>query len=114
MIPWAYVSLSSGCHQKTASLLDDKDIRRDLREFLQAHLNRIQPHKIQKWAEGKVEEAAGEFSNEMATTLQQRLVDSILPRLNLNTRTVSSSTARRWLRKEGFRYAQIKKGVYLE
>ena len=110
-----------GCHGKVYSVLDDPVIRAELRTFVRSEKWSMNPSKLQEFSQGKLlPDAADKYLHhlvceEMPRGLMKYMEVELFPRLQLKVKNgISISTARRWLRSEGFRYIGYRKGLYFD
>ncbi|KAF9502066.1 hypothetical protein BDN71DRAFT_1500217 [Pleurotus eryngii] len=110
-----------GCHRKSFSLLSDPAICTELRSFVRTNKWAMDPAKLVAFSKNKLLPDAAEkyvhhiVDQEMPRGLKKYIDAELLPRLHLKVgKGISVSTARRWLRKEGFRYMAHKKGLYYD
>jgi hypothetical protein len=110
-----------GQHVKTFSLLEDPAIRAELRSYVRSNKWVIDPAKLVDFSQKKMIPAAADkylrklVDNEMPRGLKQYMEVELFPRVQLKVgKGVSLKTARRFLRNEGFRYIEHKKGLYFD
>ena len=110
-----------GRHVKVFTLLSDPTIAAELRAYLRSNKWAVDPEKLAAFSANKLIPAvADEYlcnitENEMPRGLKKYMEYELFPRIHLKVgRGVSLSTARRWLRREGFGYISHKKGLYFD
>lgn len=110
-----------GRHSKTYSLLSDPAIAAELRAYVRSNKWAMNPAKLAQFTANKLVPAAaaeymGELNDcEMPTGLKKYMEVELFPRIHLKVgRGISLSSARRWLRLEGFRFIGHKKGLYFD
>jgi hypothetical protein len=110
-----------GCHTKVYSLLSDPNIAGECRTYLRSNKWAVNPEKLAQFTCGKlIHSAASKYlqhvvDEEMPKGLKKYLELELFPRIHMKvTRGVSLSTARHWMRSEGFRYISHKKGLYFD
>ncbi|KAF8157614.1 hypothetical protein K438DRAFT_1620770 [Mycena galopus ATCC 62051] len=111
-----------GRHAKVYSLLDDPTIRAELRAYVRSKKWSMDPGKLAAFTHGTLIPAAADkylrqiVQDEMPRGLKKYMEVELLPRVQLKvgSRTISLSTARRWLHREGFKYIGHKKGLYFD
>jgi hypothetical protein len=110
-----------GRHAKISSLLDDPAIASELRTFMRSNKWSMDPQKLAKFMNNELlhTEATkyleGLVQTEMPQGLKRYIELELFPRIHMKVgRGVSLSTARRWLRLEGFRFMEYKKGLYFD
>ncbi|KAH8929740.1 hypothetical protein BT69DRAFT_1195412, partial [Atractiella rhizophila] len=111
-----------GQHVKTYTLLNDPEICGYLRSWLrtnkwsmdptklaQFHVNTMVPLALEKYARQTIRE-------EIPQGLKNYLEVKLFPRIQFKPgpKGISLRTARRWLKKEGFKWTYYKKGLYFE
>ncbi len=110
-------SSGRGQHNKVYSLLDDPDVCQSMREFVRQHKSRIDPGKLRTFAKESMIPAAmeKEARDGLPRDLNRYVCLTLLPRINYQPiKTIGIATARRWLRREGFRYTAYTKDLYLD
>lgn len=110
-----------GKHIKVFSLLEDPDIRAELRSFVRSNKWAIDPVKLANFTAQKLIPKVAKgygthlMENELPTGLKQYLESTLLPRMNLKVmRGISINTARCWLHREGFRFIEHRKALYFD
>ncbi|KAJ7598227.1 hypothetical protein C8J56DRAFT_880876 [Mycena floridula] len=110
-----------GKHGKVFSLLDDPQIKAELRTYVQSHKWAMNPDKVKALAAGKLIPAAAEkylkqlVDEEMPAGLKKYMELERFPRIQMKcSKGISLSTARRWLLSEGFRCITFKKGLFFD
>ncbi|KIK43232.1 hypothetical protein CY34DRAFT_106542, partial [Suillus luteus UH-Slu-Lm8-n1] len=110
-----------GCHTNVYSLLSDPDIAGECRTYLRSNKWAVNPEKLAQFTSGKlIHSAASKYlqhvvEEEMPKGLKKYLELELFPHIHMKVaRGVSLSTARRWMRSEGFRYISHKKGLYFD
>ena len=110
-----------GTHTKVASLLDDPVVKAELRTYIRKNKWSMNPEKVKNFVGKEIvlqapEEQLGQkIEEEIATGLKRYIETNLCPRLRIQLqKPISISTARRWLRSEGFRYTSFKKGLYYD
>ncbi|KAG2031714.1 hypothetical protein BDR03DRAFT_994603 [Suillus americanus] len=100
-----------GRHAKISSLLDDPAITSELHTFMRSNKWSMDPQKLAKFTNNELlhTEATkyleGLVQTEMPQGLKRYIELELFPRIHMKVgRGVSLSTARRWLRLEGFRW----------
>ncbi|PPQ84825.1 hypothetical protein CVT24_013261, partial [Panaeolus cyanescens] len=112
---------SRGSHIKSFSLLEDPVIRAELRSFIRSNKWAVEPAKIAEFSKTTmIPAAASKFiqqavREEMPRGLKQYMELELFPRIQQKVvKGISLETARQFLRKEGFRYVEHKKGLYYD
>jgi hypothetical protein len=110
-----------GRHVKSFSLLEDPAIRAELRSFLRSNKWAINPSKVVEFSQQKMIPAAADkylrklIDDEMPRGLKQYIEVELFPQVNQKVgKGVSLKAAQKFLRKEGFRYVEHKKGLYYD
>ncbi|KAI0315638.1 hypothetical protein OF83DRAFT_1173634 [Amylostereum chailletii] len=112
-----------GRHAKTASLLDDPDVRAKLRSFVRSNKWSMTPDKLMSFLNNEMlpvavkDYAQNLVRNEIPQGLKTYLEKVLLPRIHHKTATpadISIHTACRFLHREGFRYTEYKKALYFD
>ncbi|KIJ33272.1 hypothetical protein M422DRAFT_264821 [Sphaerobolus stellatus SS14] len=114
-------SSKRGCHSKVYSLLDDPEICTELRSYLHSNKWAIDPKKLALFSKQKlIPDEASKYlhqivNTEMPTGLKKYMELELFPHIQMKVaKGVSLSTARSWLKKEGFRYTAHKKALYYD
>ena len=114
-------TLQKGKHAKSYSLLNDPAIATELRDYVQSNKWVMDPEKLAQFSKNKlVPKAANEYlqqinNHEMLKGLKEFMELTLFPHIQLKvSRGISLSTARRWLRCEGFQFTGHKKGLYFD
>ena len=79
-----------GKHQKLSRIIDDEDIAERCRMWIRMNGNHTIPHRFKEFVQ-----------------------ESLLPEIGAN-KTISTRTARRWLKILGYHYQQQKQGIYYD
>ncbi|KAG1779490.1 hypothetical protein EV702DRAFT_1195449 [Suillus placidus] len=95
-----------GRHAKISSLLNDPAITSELRTFMRSNKWSMDPQKLAKFTNN-------ELLHTEAAKYVEGLVQTEMPQGLIGCR-VSLSTARCWLRNEGFWFMAYKKGLYFD
>lgn len=110
-----------GMHTKMYSLFNDPVIVAELRTFLRSNKWAMNPDKLSQFTQHKlIPSVADEYlrhiiKTEMPKGLKRYMEVVLFPRIHLKVgRGVSISTARRWMRREGFRFESYRKGLYYD
>jgi len=110
-----------GGHAKVESLLDDPAVAAELRAYVRTNKWALNPDKLAVFAKNElIPEVADKYlreiiREEMPRGLKRYMELELFPRIHMKVgRGISISTARRWLRSEGFRYISHKKGLYFD
>ena len=110
-----------GCHVKVKSLFEDPAIRAELRTYVRSNKWSMNPQKLQDFTNHKLlpDEAKKYCTHivdkEMPLGLKKYMELELFPRIHMKVgKGISISTARRWLRREGFKYMQHKKAIYYD
>ncbi|KAF8147998.1 hypothetical protein B0H34DRAFT_758877 [Crassisporium funariophilum] len=110
-----------GQHVKSFSLLEDPAICAELRSFVRSNKWAMNPSKLVEFSQKTmIPTAAKQYlrhivDQEMPRGLKKYLEVELFPRIQHSvTKGVSIETARHFLRKEGFRYVEHKKGLYYD
>ena len=110
-----------GRHIKSYSLLEDPVIRAELRSFVRSNKWSMDPGKLANFSQHKMIPATAEkylrhvVDEEMPKGLKRYIELELFPRIQQKvTKGVSLETARRFLRKEGFRYTEHKKTLFYD
>ena len=114
-------SSSRGKHGKAFSLLNDPDICAQIRTYLRGNKWAADPAKLREFTSGSmVADLARRYAQqlsheEMPNRLAEYLNETLFPRIGVkHQRSISLNTARRWMKREGFRYMAYAKGVYVD
>lgn len=93
-----------GCHRKIKSWLNDEGVALAVRNWISNTGEQVTAYGLAK--------AIGEYLNlrESISALQE----TFTPNGNRRTKRIRARTARRWLRKLGFKYDTVKKGVFVD
>ena len=110
-----------GKHEKSYSLLDDPAIATELRDYVRSNKWAMDPEKLAQFSKNElVSKAVNEYfqqinNHKMPKGLKEFMELTLFPRIQLKvSRGISLSTARCWLRCEGFQYTGHKKGLYFD
>ena len=110
-----------GQHGKVYTLLDDPAICTELRTYVRPNKWSMNPTKLADFSRAQLVPTAADkylrhlVDNEMPRGLKKYMELELFPCIQLKAgKGVSLSTARRWLRKEGFQYIGFKKGLYFD
>lgn len=110
-----------GMHTKMYSLFNDPQIITELRAFLRSNKWAMNPEKLSQFTQQKLVPSVADaylrhiIKDEMPKGLKRYMEVVLFPRIHLKVgRGVSISTARRWMRREGFRFLSYKKGLYYD
>jgi hypothetical protein len=110
-----------GCHGKVYSLLDDPQIKAELRTYVRSNKWAVDPSKLMEFTKGTLlPDAAKTFAenvlnNEMLKGLKKYMELELFPRVHMKVgRGISLNSARCWLRKEGFKFISHQKGLYFD
>ena len=110
-----------GRHIKIFTLLEDPEIRAELRSYVRSNKWAIDPAKLAEFtAQKMVPTVAKEYGTHLMTNaipkgLKQYLELEFFPRVEMKVaRGVSLRTARRWLHREGFRFTEHRKALYFD
>lgn len=110
-----------GHHAKVYSLLSDPAIASELRLYVRSNKWAMDPEKLTRFTENQLIPSAADkylqeiVHDEMPRGLKRYMEDELFPRIHLKAgRSISLSTARRWLHSEGFQYTSHKKGLYFD
>jgi hypothetical protein len=82
-----------GQHTKVASLLDDEDVKMDVLNWLRSQQKN---------------------SNITAKSLQDYVSTALFPNMGAKKSSIGLSTARKWLKRLGWKYGKHQKGVYVD
>ena len=114
-------SSSRGKNCKAFSLLSDPDVCALMRTYLRGNEWATDLAKLRDFASGTmILETAQKYANqltreEMPKRLSEYINDTLFPRIGVKTKGgVSIKTARRCMKREGFRYTAYRKGVYVD
>jgi hypothetical protein len=114
-------SSRKGRHIKIFTLLDDPEIRAELRSYVRSNKWAMNPGKLAEFtAQTMVPAAARHYgtnltNNEIPKGLKRYLELELFPRIHMKAaHGVSLSTARRWLCREGFRFTEHRKALYFD
>src|SRR5205823_1641673 len=109
----------TGRHAKIHSLLADPAIAEDLRTYVRTNKWCMDPEKLAQFTCNElIPSAAKKYVHhitnyEMPLGLKRYMELDLFPRIGFKVaRGISISTARCWLRREGFQYLPYKKGLY--
>ena len=112
---------SRGQHIKLFTLLDDPAICAEMRSYLRSNEWSMNPQKLALFSKNEMipAEAAKYLTQivdkEMPWGLKKYLELELFPRIQIKVgKGISISTARRWLRREGFEYMEHKKALYYD
>ena len=110
-----------GAHCKSYSLLKDPDIAEQMRSHLRSNKWSMDPTKLSEYSRGVMAPLTASkyqhriLNKEMPNGLARYVSQELLPDMGLKIKGgISSRTAVRWLRSEGFRYVKHAKGVYID
>ena len=110
-----------GRHIKIFTLLEDPEIRAEMRSYVRSNKWAIDPAKLADFTAQKMVPAVAKAygTNLMTSTipkgLKRYLELELLPRIQMKaTRGVSLRTACRWLHREGFRFTEHRKALYFD
>ncbi|KAK4704019.1 hypothetical protein P7C70_g2193, partial [Phenoliferia sp. Uapishka_3] len=110
-----------GAHGKAFSLLNDPAACHAMREHLRQEKWSMDPKTLAKYSQVTMSAAAAEqrarrlVATDMPVGLKRYIEEELFPRFGVKVRGgVSLSTARRWMRREGFTYKRYAKGVYVD
>ncbi|KAJ6610251.1 hypothetical protein B0H10DRAFT_2225142 [Mycena sp. CBHHK59/15] len=110
-----------GRHAKTWSLLNDPEIKEELTAYLRSNKWSMKPEKLVEYSKAKlVTDEMKQFvqnavNKEMPRGLKKYLELELLPRIGYKVvRGISLTTARQWLRDQGFEYTEVKKGLFYD
>lgn len=110
-----------GQHAKVYSLLSDPAVAAELRAYVRSNKWAMDPAKLAQFVGDKLIDTAADkylqhiIDEEMPRGLKRYMEIELFPRIHLKVgRGISLSTARHWLRGEGFRYISHKKGLYFD
>ena len=113
--------LLKGQHAKVYSLLSDPTVAAELRAYVWSNKWAMDPTKLAQFVGNKLTHTAADkylqhtVEEEMPHGLTRYLEVELFPRIHLKVgRGVSLSTARHWLRSEGFQFISHKKGLYFD
>jgi hypothetical protein len=111
----------TGQHAKVYSLLSDPTVAAELRAYVRSNKWAMDPAKLVQFSRNQLIDTAADkylqhiIREEMPRGLKRYMEVELFPRIHLKVgRGISLSTARRWLRGEGFRYISHKKGLYFD
>ena len=114
-------SSNRGKNCKVFSLLCDPDICALMRTYLRGNKWASDPAKLRDFASRTMipdlaEKYARQLTHEeMPQRLAEYANETLLPRIGVKAkRGISVNTARRWMKREGFRYMAYAKGVYVD
>ena len=112
---------NKGRHGKVYTVLDDPAVRAELRAYVRSNKWAMNPAKLKEFSQGRLVPSAADkylrqiVRDEMPQGLKKYMEIELFPRIQLKVKKgISLSTARRWLRSEGFRYIGYKKGLYFD
>jgi hypothetical protein len=110
-----------GQHAKVYTLLSDPAIAAELRAYIHSNKWAINPDKLRQFSKNELlPDAADKYlrhliRKEMPLGLKKYMEQELFPHVHLRVGCgISLSTARRWLRLEGFRFISHKKGLYFD
>jgi predicted transcriptional regulator len=110
-----------GRHVKVFSLLQNTDVRMELQAYVRSNKWSMNPKKLAEFSEQKMvpteakKYLEGVVEQEMPRGLQKYIQTELFPRIGVKaSKGISLSTARRWLRNEGFHYIHHKKALYYD
>lgn len=110
-----------GQHGKVYTLLGVPEFAAELRTFLRTEKWAMNPDKLRQFTKNELIPSVANaylqhiIREEMPRGLKQYMEVVLFPRIGLKVgRGVSLATARRWMRKEGFRFLAHKKGLYFD
>ncbi|KAK7025796.1 hypothetical protein R3P38DRAFT_3316412 [Favolaschia claudopus] len=110
-----------GRHAKTWSLLNDPEVKDELKAYLRTNKWSMNPEKLVEYSKAKVvTEEMKKFvqdtvNKEMPGGLKKYLEADLFPRVGYKVvRGISLPTARRWLHGQGFEYTEVKKGLFYD
>ena len=110
-----------GCHSKVYSLLNDPQIKAELRTYVQSNKWAVDPAKLVDFTKGTLlpdlakKYAEDVLNNEMPKGLKRYMELELFPQIHMKVgRGISLHSARRWLHKEGFKFISHKKGLYFD
>jgi len=93
----------------------------ELRTYMRSNKWALDPEKLAAFTKNQLIPAEAEkyahkiIDNEMPSGLKLYMELELFPRIHLKAKKgISLATARRWLRREGFKYSTHKKGVYFD
>ncbi|KAK6978319.1 hypothetical protein R3P38DRAFT_3334313 [Favolaschia claudopus] len=100
-----------GRHAKTWSLLNDPEVKDELKAYLRTNKWSMNPEKLVEYSKAKV------VTEEMKKFVQDTkyLEADLFPRVGYKVvRGISLPTARRWLHGQGFEITEVKKGLFYD
>lgn len=110
-----------GQHGKVYTVLGVPVFAAELKTYLRTEKWAMNPEKLRQFTMNELIPSAADaylrhiVNEEMPRGLKQYMEIVLFPRIGLKVaRGVSLSTARRWMRKEGFQYISHKKGLYFD
>jgi hypothetical protein len=110
-----------GAHKKVSSLLDDADVSAEIRQFLRSNKWAMDPQKLESFLKKELlPQEASRYGSELVNfeipkAVGRYLTNNVCPRLGLKVvKSISLSTARRWMKKEGFSYTHYSKALYYD
>ncbi|KAH8916759.1 hypothetical protein BT69DRAFT_1302483 [Atractiella rhizophila] len=111
-----------GRHVKTYSLLNDEKLCADMRVWLREQKWNMDPTKIRNYTLSTLipqenhKYAQMELEQQMPKGLKHYIEISVFPHIQYKPgkRGIALSTACRWLKREGFKWTNYKKGLYIE
>ncbi|KAH8916594.1 hypothetical protein BT69DRAFT_1228244 [Atractiella rhizophila] len=111
-----------GRHVKTYSLLNDEKLCADMRAWLHEQKWNMDPTKIRNYTLSTLipqenhKYVQMELEQQMPKGLKHYLEISVFPHIQYKPgkRGIALSTACRWLKREGFKWTNYKKGLYIE
>lgn len=110
-----------GCHGKVYSLLDDPQIKAELRTYVRSNKWAVDPEKLVEFTKGTLlpdmakKFAENVLNNEMPKGLKRYMELELFPRIHMKVgQGISLHSARRWLQKAGFKFISHKKGLYFD
>lgn len=110
-----------GCHSKVLSMLNDPDVCAIMRNYLRSNKWSTSPTKLKSFMNQEMpleaqKKYALEIANgEMPRGLAMFMEEQFFPRIGVRLKKpFSLRTARRWMRREGFRFKAHVKGIYVD
>ena len=114
-------SSQKGKHIKVFTLLGEPDICAELRSYVRSNKWVTNPAKLADFTAQKMVPAVARAygtnltKNEIPRGLKHYMELELFPRIRMKaTRGISIRTARRWLHREGFRFAEHRKALYFD
>ena len=99
-----------GLHRKFASWLNDEGVEIACREYISQNKDKVTAHGLAK--------AVGTYLQDQEA---EGLLDGVISALevegngrHLKTRTIGAKTARNWLRRLGYSWKHVRKGIYID